>query len=477
MTRQLLQDKPATAPAPSVTPQSEAKLLFQGQVPIASIKVVSNIRKAFNEAAGKELAENIKALGIISPLVVRPGAGKDQYILVAGERRLRAARQAGLAQVPVRVLELDEQRALEYQAAENIHRKDLTPIEEARTFKALLDARRFTVEQLAELVDKSMPYVYRAVRLLELSAAVIEKIEAGDWTPAHGHQLLRLPEADREKVLKEWSNDFGYEEGRDKAKDLQEFIDDELGSDLTGAKFPKDKPYAGALACTACPNNSGNQGTLFDGAKKGTCTLKPCFEKKVDQHKADFLEKTKAKYPGAEFVEYAKGGYVYPGNRRNGGWIARGVLEKEPKIAYGILVDSSFKLHYATEEKSSGKSSSSSRSGVAPHDWERDNFINDAAITAVYKAEAKEALKTKASRKVYEEVALNILRNHGAAHFAEALGVEKVIVSKLTDDQIAAAMILGTRNFGWHPKKKEIQAEAKKQAAMDWKAKKDEKKA
>ncbi len=464
--------KPDTKAA-AFPPQTPAKILKQGLVAIDKIIIGGNIRKKFNPVKLAELTESVRHHGVDTPILLRPADKEGFYFLVAGARRIKACLAVGLKEIPAIVKDLTEQQANESQAIENIQREDLDPIDEARGFKVLLAAGKYTVEQLAQRIDKSLPYVYRSIKLLELADDLLEMIEEGKLTPAHGAQLLRIPAADRVKALQDWHEDFGVMDEYATAKTLTEWVDEQIGQDLSGAKFPKDKPYAGQVACAACPNNSGNQGVLFDGAVKGRCTFKACFDAKVVQHKKDFVEKITLKYiSSAKFVEYAKGGTLYPGNRRTGGWIVRGPLEKEPKVPFGILIDSSDKLHYATMEVAAAESSGGS-SKAQQYDWEKDNFIRAAVRTALYAAEAREAVKIKASRKIYEEAAFSLLNDDSdrAERFAEALGVKKIQVSKLTDDQIAAAIVYSTRQPGWHPKKKELEAEAKKKALVDWKAK------
>jgi len=474
-------DTPTTAKpdtkAVAFPPQAPAKILYQGYVAIEKIIIGGNIRKKFNPVKLAELTESVRHHGVDTPILLRPADKAGFYFLVAGARRIKASIAVGLKEIPAIVKDLTEQQARESQAIENIQREDLDPIDEARGFKILIDLGKYTVEQLAQRIDKSLPYVYRSIKLLELPKEIIEAIEEGKLTPAHGAQLLRVPDADRAKVLKEWNEMHGEPEEYQTAKDLTEWIDDRIGQDLSGAKFPKDKPYAGQVACAACPSNSGNQNVLFDGAVKGTCTFKACFDTKIVQHKKDLVEKVTLKYLSAKFVEFTKGGYVYPGNRRAGGWLARGPLEKEPKVPYGILIDSSEKLHYATMEKETAEESSGGSSRPQQYDWEKDNFVRAAVRDALYAAEAREAVKLKGSRKLYEEAAFSLLNNNGGDRFAEALGVKKIQINKLTDDQLAAAIVYCTRESGWHPKKKEIEAEAKKKALADYKAKVDAAKA
>ena len=124
-------------------------------------------RKNFDEEALKELADSIAMYGVIQPLLVRP-LSDGGYQLIAGERRWRASRMAGLTQVPVVVREMNDEEAMELALIENLQREDLNPIEEAEGFKLLMDTYSFTQEQAAEKVGKSRPAVANALRLLSL---------------------------------------------------------------------------------------------------------------------------------------------------------------------------------------------------------------------------------------------------------------------------------------------------------------------
>lgn len=272
-------------------------------VSIDCIQVVSNNRRRFDEKKLKELADNIAKVGVLLPLLVR-GDMPNEYQLVAGERRLRAAKMAGLLEVPVRVGPWTEQEATEIQAFENLHREDLTPTEEARAFKAVLENGGHDVESLAQRVDKSETYVYRALALLNLPESILSEIEEGTITPAHGHQLLRLPAEEREKAFTEWRNSWDAKDNGFSIKSLKDSLESvELTRDLDRAIFPKDKPYAEFQSCASCPCNSGNQGNLFDGAEKGTCTNATCFDAKTDQARKDVASKAMAKqFKGIAFA-------------------------------------------------------------------------------------------------------------------------------------------------------------------------------
>jgi ParB/RepB/Spo0J family partition protein len=278
---------------PSVAAGKPAALIQEGLILIDRIDVVSNVRKKFDETAIKELADSIRSKGLINSITLRPAKKDGRYELVAGERRYRAAKAAGLKEIPSRVLDLDDEAARLYQVDENLHRKDLTPIEEARGFQLLTQpskdgkVAKYTIEQLAKLVDKSVGFVYRAIHLLGLPEEIVGLIETGEITPAHGHQLLRVPAEEREQVFEQWQDDNDVDDGYGSAKSLGEYIDNTIGKELDRAPFPKDKEYAGKQACVGCIYNTGNQTALFEDTQKGTCTNAPCFESKMKEHRAD----------------------------------------------------------------------------------------------------------------------------------------------------------------------------------------------
>lgn len=150
-------------------------------------------RKIFDEDALAELAASIAAHGVLQPLLVRPLAD-GSYQLIAGERRWRASRMAGLTEVPVVIREMSDSEAMELALVENLQREDLNPIEEAMGFRLLMDTYALTQEQAAERVGKSRPAVANALRLLALPQEVLSLVETGALSAGHARTLLALPE-------------------------------------------------------------------------------------------------------------------------------------------------------------------------------------------------------------------------------------------------------------------------------------------
>lgn len=159
-------------------------------------------RKAFDDEALAELAESIARHGILQPLLVRPLSG-DGYQLVAGERRWRAARMAGLTEVPVVVREMTDEEAASFALIENLQREDLNPLEEAQGLKTLMDRFSLTQEEAAARVGKSRPAVANALRLLSLPRCVLSLVGNGSISAGHGRALLSFPTEEQMQEIAE----------------------------------------------------------------------------------------------------------------------------------------------------------------------------------------------------------------------------------------------------------------------------------
>jgi len=163
------------------------------QIPVDRIRITGNIRRTFDQEKLQELADSIRTYGVLEPLLVRPADGA--YELVVGERRLRAARMAGLREVPCRVVDLDARAAAEVQLLENLQRQDLDAIEEAQALRALIEEHGYTQEQLAERLGKSQPWVASRLRLLNLPETVQDRITRGIVSPSAAELLVPVARA------------------------------------------------------------------------------------------------------------------------------------------------------------------------------------------------------------------------------------------------------------------------------------------
>ena len=173
------------------------------RLPVTKIEPRSDQpRRHFDEEALLELAESIEKHGMIQPITVRPQAS-GYYQIIAGERRWRAARKAGLETVPVHILTVDEQKAMEMALVENLQREDLNPIEEAQGYETLQQAYGMTQEEVAQSVGKSRPAVANAMRLLMLSEPVRRMVETGELSAGHARALLPLEHPDVQRNVAE----------------------------------------------------------------------------------------------------------------------------------------------------------------------------------------------------------------------------------------------------------------------------------
>ena len=157
-------------------------------------------RQQFDQESVSGLAESIRAQGLIQPVVVRPRL-EGGYELIAGERRWRAAREAGLETVPAVVREADDRDTLLLGLVENVAREDLSPVEEARAYALLIDEFALSLPDVAERVGKSKPSVSNRLRLLELSDDLLQMVDRGELTEGHARAVLAVPDQDGRRSL------------------------------------------------------------------------------------------------------------------------------------------------------------------------------------------------------------------------------------------------------------------------------------
>ena len=224
-------------------------------------------RAVFNEQALQELADSISQYGLIQPITVRR-LDSGYYQIIAGERRWRAARLAGLSEVPVRVLEADDRRTAELALVENLQREDLNPIEEARGFRALMNEYGLTQEDAARSVGKSRPAVANVMRLLSLTPDVMELVEKGALSAGHARALVPvLDPALQLAAAKEVSE-----------KGLSVRQTEQLAARLL--RKPKEEPIRNGISVDYCAEvgdrlskRLGRKVKLIDGKKAGRIVL------------------------------------------------------------------------------------------------------------------------------------------------------------------------------------------------------------
>ena len=224
-------------------------------------------RAVFDEQALQELADSIAQYGLIQPITVRK-LDSGYYQIIAGERRWRAARLAGLTEVPVRVLEADDRRTAELALVENLQREDLNPIEEARGFRALMTEYGLTQEDAARSVGKSRPAVANAMRLLSLTPEVLELVEKG--TLSAGHARALVPVLDPKLQL------AAAKEVAEKGLSVRQT--EQLTARLL--RKPKEEPVRSGISVDYCAEvgdrlskSLGRRVKLIDGKKAGRIVL------------------------------------------------------------------------------------------------------------------------------------------------------------------------------------------------------------
>jgi ParB family chromosome partitioning protein len=163
-------------------------------LPISQVEPgLNQPRKNFDEEALADLADSIKRHGVLQPLTVRR-LSSGYYQIIAGERRWRAARMAGLEQIPATIIEADNRKVMELGLIENLQREDLNPMEEAAGYRALIQDYGLTQEEAAQQVSKSRPAIANALRLLSLPQEVQWLVEQGNLSAGHGRAILSLPD-------------------------------------------------------------------------------------------------------------------------------------------------------------------------------------------------------------------------------------------------------------------------------------------
>lgn len=187
---------------PSDTESNDAGKM--AEIPISAIQANEyQPRSRFEEEALVSLTDSIRELGVLQPVLVRQ-LGPDRYELIAGERRWRAARRAGLPSVPAVVRESDDRHSLEQALVENLHREDLNALEEASAFQQLIDEFDLTQDQVAQRVGKSRSAVSNTLRLFQLPGSVQRMVASGELAAGHARALLGCPDrAEQEKLAQQ----------------------------------------------------------------------------------------------------------------------------------------------------------------------------------------------------------------------------------------------------------------------------------
>ena len=224
-------------------------------------------RREFDPAALEELAESIRQNGIITPITVRKV--DDRYQIIAGERRWRASRMAGLEDIPAYVLEVDEREAYQYALVENLQRQDLNPIEEALGYRRLMDDYGYSQEKAGEKVGRSRPYITNALRLLSLPQLICDMIASGALSAGHGRALVVLDEQKAMEAAKSiLEKDLSVRETEALVKRMLEETPDEEEEKKEDAVAMYVRELERSLA-----SSTGHKISIKHGRKKGKLTI------------------------------------------------------------------------------------------------------------------------------------------------------------------------------------------------------------
>lgn len=264
-------------------------------VKLVNIKVSQhNARRTFDEAKMKELTASVKEKGILNPILIRPSNGK--YELVCGERRMRAAAQAGLTEIPAMIRQLTDQQALECMVIENLQREDVHPLEESEGYETLMKKHGYKdVKDIAAKVGKSPTYIYGRLKLCELIPENRKYFYDGKFSPSVALLVARVPKGLQLEAGKyivkggQWGHEpMNY-------KKAKEYIEEDLMVQLKEAQFdPKEKGLAGKCSCAECQKRTGNDQLLFSDVQgKDICTDPGCFKEKKQAYTQRTIEKLK----------------------------------------------------------------------------------------------------------------------------------------------------------------------------------------
>ena len=262
-------------------------------LPISQVEPgLNQPRKHFDEEALAELSESIRQHGVLQPLTVRRLASGYSQI-IAGERRWRAARMAGLTEVPAMIIEADDRKVMELGLIENLQREDLNPMEEAAGYRTLIQDYGLTQEEAARRVSKSRPAVANAMRLLALPQEVQWLIEQGNLSAGHGRALLSLPTAEAQIAFAEEIMGKGYSV-RETEERVRRILQE--GDDPAPPK-PEPDPHRIYFkeAERQLTAGLGRKVTISQGKKKGKIALEY-----YDQEDLEALMKALETLPGRE---------------------------------------------------------------------------------------------------------------------------------------------------------------------------------
>lgn len=420
----------------------------------------TNPRTVFDDARMKELQESIKAKGIVRPLVVR-SIGDGSYELIAGERRLRAAKAIGLATVPAYIEPMNDEEVVEYQLLEFVQSEGITPLEEAETFQRYVKNKKGTVDvaEIAAKFGKTRRYVAERVQLNKLTKEFKDLLGKGKMTLAAALQIAKLhPDAQQQLFATTKRRRYLLEEGRE--DDLKEELEQSFLLQLAKAPFDQadEKLFPKAGACLNCPKRSDVNQDLFGETKAGVlCLDAVCFHKKVD----NFIAQKQQEYEDKDLKLIRITLDSYPDRTVNaiGSEKYHVVAKAAGQKKFGIFVEQGYHTKFGEivpiqlyseekEERAPGEKPSMARRVVLYR--RRMEIFGNRIEFVVRQRLLKEILQavkkvTKEDLKIVLEWAMEGQMHYSEDWIEEAMGVKEIRLDALNEHQlvrVALGMVL-----------------------------------
>jgi ParB family transcriptional regulator, chromosome partitioning protein len=268
-------------------------------LPVAQLQEsTTNPRRRFDERSLAELASSFQSQGVLQPLLVRT-IEDNKYEVIAGARRLRAAKLAALEEVPARIASLSDIEVLECQLIENGQREGVHPLEEACAYKRMIEAdgAHYDVVRIAAKIGRSPVYVATRLRLTELIPSIAEAFLADQIGVGHALEIAKLPQPEQQRAF-EAAFHTAWNAGKETrilrpVRDLMAWIEQNILLALDSVSFDKNDEtlIPGAGSCATCPKRTGYNTLLFDVALRDSCLDGRCFRAKIERHLAKTIEK------------------------------------------------------------------------------------------------------------------------------------------------------------------------------------------
>lgn len=447
-----------------------------------------NPRREFDAAKLAELAASVAERGVLEPLLVRPVG--ERYEVIAGARRLRASKAAGLKSVPCMVREASDAELLELALLENVVRADINALEEGEAYAALVKQHGYTADSIAEKTGKSRTVVYSRMKLAQLQGRARDLVLKEGLNASIGELLSRLPTlAAQEEAVTRLEEEFGYDlrDGYDtKApldwsrlsyRDAKQLLDDELKLEVKDAPFDtKDTTlFSVAGACTTCPKRTSQDKALFPDVKADTCLDSACWATKkstaLARLQADLKDKGKKLVKGGEKLFTGPSGdqltyaarekYARPtdevADKKLKDVLDKAQLESVSVVAVGpdgtphTLVDKAAAAELLAKKAPAVAKELKPRPASKPYDYAAENkkreqqyAAEEAAQTALLQLASK---KLKGDVFAVLDVLVDSLNDYDMKHFSKLAGIPAG-AKKLTEDQRLMVLLASALDRG-----------------------------